>query len=361
MLSWPDGAAVSTWCARQPVRRAAPRSIRARSITAWPSMRDVASTAYPFRGPAGVHCALRQNRFASTISHVRCGGSDRPGSRLNRWGHRFTSSIGGAHQVLNAGAEKIASSGVLSGPPSWRWGRPVGVGLSHPPCVSGRPEAGSVTCRRRSTCADEATAHVRSPTPPAARRTAPTPKTSRRRPPTSTSRQTTTPTRPALTTKTPKSRARTARTGDAGRACPHHPACRRAVGRRLGPGRSRGWLRAALAARTETAAPVATGPNPVVAPMRRRKPTPQARAAVLAVRAVVGTRKPRAEASGEVEHRLASSGKRGQLRNHQPPSQLRPGAGRRGRGQHDRPGRAAPHHPRCSDPAVVALLYAASG
>ena len=43
-------------------------------------------------------------------------------------------------------------------PPSWRWAtQSASACPTHSPCVPGRPQAGSVTWRRRSTCADERT------------------------------------------------------------------------------------------------------------------------------------------------------------------------------------------------------------
>ncbi|GAA3644748.1 hypothetical protein GCM10022224_004140 [Nonomuraea antimicrobica] len=54
-----------------------------------------------------------------------------------------------------------------------------------------------------------------------------------------------------------------------------------------------GWTTAAVAASTDTAAPVATVPSPAAAPDTGRKPTPTDSAAVAAARAAVGARKAR--------------------------------------------------------------------
>jgi hypothetical protein len=57
---------------------------------------------------------------------------------LNRWGHRFTSSIGSAHQVPKRRSRE-GKPGVEPGPPVLALGHPVGVGLSHPlPLRSGQ-------------------------------------------------------------------------------------------------------------------------------------------------------------------------------------------------------------------------------
>ncbi len=65
---------------------------------------------------------------------------------------------------------------------------------------------------------------------------------------------------------------------------------------------ARDWTKAAVAASTDTAAPVATVPSPAAAPLTGRKPTPTDRPAVAPASAAVGRRN-----TGSVTRRARST------------------------------------------------------